>query len=89
MRTMSWTIFLVVALHGLGSASPVSAASSSQPVPSFARTEAGAGSVLAEDRSAVLKTEAERASPPTEAKVLSRDLAKPKPVQIYWFFGGR
>jgi hypothetical protein len=35
------------------------------------------------------RSESERKPVRTQREVLSKNFANPKPVQIYWFFGGR
>ena len=36
-----------------------------------------------------LQTASERKVPRSQSEVLSKNFSNPKPVQIYWFFGGR
>ena len=56
----------------------------SAPESNATRLEASAMRIQPSSRS-----ESERKSERTQPEVLSKNFATPKPVQIYWFFGGR
>jgi hypothetical protein len=90
MRTVTLAIFLVVALNGIASASSAFA-STSEPTPARPQQELNAGPVgFEQSRSApLLKAEAETKPERSTGSVVSREVPQPKPVQIYWFFGGR
>ena len=95
MRTVLWTVFLVVALRGIASASvafgsPVAAGASVQ-ANAVSGPEAGAAGLdVREDRAqASLRAPSERKPARSDAQILSKNFPRPKPVQIYWFFGGR
>ena len=92
MRTMLWTVFLVVALQSMASAS-TAFASPTDMKPS-AQTRAVATPDVGTARLDTLRVqplavESERKPIQTQPQVLSKNFASPKPVQIYWFFGGR
>jgi hypothetical protein len=93
MRMLSLTVFLFVAIQGIATASTA-----------FASPTAVNASVQADTRSSQKATrfdvdekrvapsqraKVERASTGDETQVLSKDYPQPKPVHIYWFFGGR
>ena len=94
MRNALWTIFLVVALqsmavHSTALASPIAekatlAEALSAPGNMTARLETGAVKTTPGARA-----DSERRSTQERPEVLSKNFASPKPVQIYWFFGGR
>ena len=95
MRKVLWTVFLVVALQGMAAAGTSTAFASPTSEPA-ATTE----TVAVPDRTTRLeasslriqpasRAEAERKPARAQQEVLSRNFANPKPVQIYWFFGGR
>jgi len=95
MRTVLWTAFLVVAVQGMASAStalasptaeraPVAAAETTDTPDTTTRLEADASRMQPS-----LRVEAERKTARSEPQVLSKNFPSPKPVQIYWFFGGR
>jgi hypothetical protein len=90
MRTVTLAIFLVVALHGIASAS-VAFASTSEATAARPQQELNAGPVgFQQSRSApLLKAEAETKPQRSAGNIVGRDVPQPKPVQIYWFFGGR
>ena len=95
MRTALWTVFLVVALQGIASAS-TALASTDVNSPTPAVSAADAESTVAASNADVLKVQpslradAERNKPErSQPEVLSKNFQSPKPVQIYWFFGGR
>jgi hypothetical protein len=86
MRTVLWTVFLVVALQGIASASTAfaspGAVNASVPADTVSRPEAAAAQPSP-------RTDAERRPVRSQPQVLSKNFPSPKPVQIYWFFGGR
>ena len=92
MRTVLWTVFLVVALQGIGAASTalaapaekVATAETLSPPEGATRLEASSLRLQPSSRS-----DAERKSARTQPQVLSKSFSTPKPVRIYWFFGGR
>lgn len=94
MRNAFMTVFLVVALQGTpvsaALASPMDENSSAPPasateVPSApAPVEADASKVQAP-----LRTDTEHKPLPSQPQVLTKNFQSPKPVHIYWFFGGR
>ena len=95
MRTVSWTVFLVVGLQGIASASttfasPI-AADASAPAEAVSGPQAGASRLDAGEvrTQSSLRARTERKPASSEAQVLSKNFPRPKPVQIYWFFGGR
>jgi len=94
MRTVLWTVFLVVALQGIASASvafgsPVAGHAAAQ-VDAVSGTESGASRLnVHEDRAQASLRASERKPARSDAQVLSKNFPRPKPVQIYWFFGGR
>ncbi len=95
MRALLWTVFLVVAAQGIAlapaaSASPL-AAEISAPADADTRADADAARLEARMTRArpSLHAQSERNVPRSEAQVLSKNYPRPKPVQIYWFFGGR
>ena len=92
MRTLSLTIFVFVALQGMASATTASAS----PLTEEPAMSAGISSSRSADISRYDVQEAragssarttERKSPRSDAQ--ARSYPRPKPVQIYWFFGGR
>ena len=91
MRTALWTVFLVVALQGIASASTALA---SPDVNSPTQAVSASNAVAGPDAD-VLKAQpspsadAERKPVRNPPQVLSKNFQSPKPVQIYWFFGGR
>jgi hypothetical protein len=93
MRTMLWTVFLVVALQGMASAS--TAFASPTDMKSSAQTRSVPSSDVATARLDALGVQPplavgnERTPIQTQPQVLSKNFSSPKPVQIYWFFGGR
>ena len=93
MRTMLWTVFLVVALQGMASASTVFASPTDMKSP--AQTRSAATPDIATARLDMLRVqpplaaESDRKPIQTQPQVLSKNFSSPKPVQIYWFFGGR
>lgn len=90
MRTVPLAIFLVVALNGFASASSV-LASTSESTAARPQQELNAGPVgFEQSRSApLLKADAGSKPERRAASIVGRDAPQPKPVQIYWFFGGR
>jgi hypothetical protein len=93
MRHLLWTVFLVVAIQGMAAASTAHASPTAEkatlepiPVPQSASTRLEASSLRIQPSS---RSESERKSDRTQPEVLSKNFANPKPVQIYWFFGGR
>ena len=93
MRTVLWTVFLVVALQGIASASTALASpdvNSPTPVSASDGQNAAAGpdaDMLKAQPSP--SPDAERKPVRNQPQVLSKNFQSPKPVQIYWFFGGR
>jgi len=90
MRTLSLAVFLVVVLQAVASASSAHASPTEQAAAPM-RAHAKPAHVLAEENrsAAVLKGQREPVSQARDARVLIRDVPRPKPVKIYWFFGGR
>jgi hypothetical protein len=91
MRTALLTVFLVVALQGMAGASTVVAAPTEKvaaetlsPQDSATRLEASALRIQPSSRS-----ESDRKPVRAQPQVLSKSFSNPKPVRIYWFFGGR
>ena len=95
MRNALWTVFLIVVIQGMAAgstavlASPtgekVAAAEAvSAPESNTTRLEASVMRIQASSRS-----ENEGKTVRTQPEVLSKNFASPKPVRIYWFFGGR
>jgi hypothetical protein len=91
MRTSTWAIFLFVSLQG------IAAASGALGAPAEAPQQLVVPPAIAVAR---LDTDAQRPAPlvpagherkpePIQGRTLSRDFSSPKPVKIYWFFGGR
>ncbi len=90
MRTALWTVFLIVALQGIASASTASASTDTPPAASSSAAEVPsptARSVSAAQPS--LRPESQHKADQNQAQVLTKNFQSPKPVQIYWFFGGR
>ena len=91
MRTTLWTVVLVVALQGMASASTAWAA----PKPTTSAIVAGpetAGTradAIAPRVQASLRPDTERTPVKGPPQALSKSFQSPKPVRIYWFFGGR
>jgi len=94
MRTVLWTVFLVVAAQGMASASTASPTAERAPVAAAATTD------IADTATTRLEADAAKMQPSlrvniepktarSEPQVLSKNFQSPKPVQIYWFFGGR
>lgn len=95
MRTALCTVLLVVALQGIASASPALApptdANSSAPAVSATGVPSAPAPVESDASKAqpTLRADAERKPLPIQPQVLSKNFQSPKPVHIYWFFGGR
>jgi hypothetical protein len=95
MRTLLWTVFLVVAAQGIASASTASASPIAADITATANVDTRADSGAARfDRGETraqpsLHAQSEGKPARSEAQVLSKNVPRPKPVQIYWFFGGR
>lgn len=94
MRALLWTSILVVAAHGIVAASTAAASpiavEVSAPADVSGRTDARADRLGQEARpQASLNAQSERKPARSETQVLSKNFPRPKPVQIYWFFGGR
>ena len=93
MRTALMTVFLVVALQGIASASSafaspedeIASAPGTLEVPSVTPPEQPDASKT----QVPLRTDTERQPVASRFQVLSKNFQSPKPVQIYWFFGGR
>lgn len=95
MRALLWTSILVVAaqasaLAPAASASPL-AVEISAPASTSSRSDARAATRDGQDTrpQASLNAQSERKLSRSETQVLSKNFPRPKPVQIYWFFGGR
>jgi hypothetical protein len=94
MRTALWTVFLVVALQGITSASTALASTDvNTPAPAVS-TPDGPSTVAGPDADALkaqpsLRADDARKPVQSQPQVLSKNFQSPKPVQIYWFFGGR
>jgi hypothetical protein len=92
MRTVLWTVFLVVALQGIASASTavasptVVSSSASAEFSGLRPTRVDADALKAQPSQ---RPDAGRKAVPSQPQVLSKNFQSPKPVQIYWFFGGR
>ena len=92
MRTAFMTVFLVVALQGIASASAAFASTDATPsVPAVSASEVPSSTARADADKAqpALPADAERKTLPSQPEALSKNFQSPKPVQIYWFFGGR
>lgn len=100
MPKVLWTVFLVVALQGIAAAATSTAFASPTSEPVATTESVATETVAVPDRTTRLeasslriqpasRAETERKPPRTQPEVLSRNFANPKPVQIYWFFGGR
>ncbi len=91
MRKVLCTAILVgIASTSAALASPI-AADSSVPSDVVSRPEAvvtrpGTGEVSPPPS---LQAQSERRRDGAERQILSKNFQRPKPVQIYWFFGGR
>jgi hypothetical protein len=95
MRALLWTVFLVVAAQGIALASTASASplavEMSASDDASSRPDARATRLDAQEARPQTSLNAQSARKParSEAQVLSKNFPRPKPVQIYWFFGGR
>ena len=95
MRIVLRTVFLIVALQGIASASMAFASpmavDASAPAQAVSGPEADANRLDADEvrTQPPLRVQTERKPVTSEAQVLSKNFPRPKPVQIYWFFGGR
>ena len=93
MRTVLWTVFLVVALQGMATASIALASPTAERVATAETLSGPDGTTRLEASSLRIqpssRSESERKPVRTQPEVLSKTFANPKPVQIYWFFGGR
>jgi hypothetical protein len=91
MRVSSLAVLGLVLLQGIGSATTALAATDPRPAqPLSARAGETDRHTTAEARThAALRREDAATPQASEAKALSKDFAKAKPVQVYWFFGGR
>ena len=90
MRTALWTVFLVVALQGIASASTAFASTDVTPASTVSAAEAPSPTVRADEKAQPsLRPEDQRRADSGQPQVLSKNFQRPKPVQIYWFFGGR
>jgi len=91
MRKLLCTAFLVgIASASAALASPI-ADHSSVPGEAVSRSEIIAARPETGEASAQgsLQARSESKSDRGERQVLSKNFQRPKPVQIYWFFGGR
>jgi len=95
MRNVLWTVFLIVAIQGMAAGSTAALASPTEekvaaaeavsaPESNATRLEASAMRIQPSSRG-----ENEGKTVRTRPDVLSKNFASPKPVHIYWFFGGR
>ena len=94
MRTVLWTVFLVVALQGMASASsafasPMDENSSSAAVSADVPSATASAHAEASKAQASPRADTARKSQPSQQQVLSKNFQSPRPMQIYWFFGGR
>ena len=95
MRALLWTAILVVAAQGIALASTAAASpiavEMSAPADASSRPDARAARLDAREArpQSSLTAQSERKPARSEAQVLSKNFPRPKPVQIYWFFGGR
>ncbi len=91
MRTVLWAVFLVVALQGMAAASTALASPRAERVATAEALSVSDGTTRLEavrtQRSS--RSDGERKPVRTQPEVLSKNFSNPKPVQIYWFFGGR
>ena len=90
MRNVLCTAFLVrIASASAALASPI-AADSAVPA-AVSRAEVVSARPETGEASAQTSLQAQSESKPErgERQVLSKNFQRPKPVQIYWFFGGR
>jgi hypothetical protein len=91
MRNVLCTAILIgIASASTALASPT-AANSSVPTDTAARTEVISSRPETRESSTRPSSQARSESKPEsgERQVLSKNFQHPKPVQIYWFFGGR
>ena len=93
MRTVMWTVFLVVALQGIATAStafasPIEGTPSASTV-SDVSTPAARPDAEPPKADSQPAMSAERKQAGSRPQVLSKNFQRPRPVQIYWFFGGR
>jgi hypothetical protein len=94
MHKVLWTIFLVVALQGMAAGSPALASPIDEKATVAERLSAPDSTIARLDTGSVkttpgLRAESVRKSTQDRPEILSKNFASPKPVQIYWFFGGR
>ena len=95
MRTVMWTVFLVVALQGMASAS--TAFASPTPATATVSSDVASSPAASAERpdadtpkaEPAFRADSERKPAAGQPQVLSKNFQSPKPVQIYWFFGGR
>lgn len=90
MRKLLWTVFLIVAFHGMATASTAFASPTAEKV----TLSVADSSVARLDGDSVktpptLRADAVRVPERVQSQVLSKNFSNPKPVRIYWFFGGR
>jgi hypothetical protein len=93
MRTVLWAVFLVVALQGMAAASTALASPTAERVATAEGLSVSDGTSRLEANSLRIqpgsRSDSERKPVRTQPEVLSKNFSNPKPVQIYWFFGGR
>jgi len=94
MRKVLWTVVLVVAFQGVAAASTALAAPTAERVDSAETVSVPDGTPTRLEASSLRiqptsRGESARKPVRTQPEVLSKNFSNPKPVQIYWFFGGR
>ena len=94
MRKVLWTVFLVVAIQGMAAASTALASPTAERTTAAETLSVPERTTARFDADALktrpsLQTASERKVPRSQSEVLSKNFSNPKPVQIYWFFGGR
>jgi hypothetical protein len=93
MSKLLWTIFLVVAFQATATASTALASPPAEKTTVAEALSASENATARLDAGSVktapgLRADSERKRQDAP-EVLSKNFATPKPVQIYWFFGGR
>jgi hypothetical protein len=91
MRTSTWAIFLFVSLKAVASVATAHAAPTTEPIATVAGPSTAVDRPATDEQRSqrVVQVNHERKPETIQAKPLSKDFSSPKPVQIYWFFGGR
>lgn len=91
MRTMLWTVFLIVAVQTMAVASTAVASPSTVTATVPVSAPEGTTRPNGQDDKAQAAARRNQEEQPArvQSQVLSKNFASPKPVQIYWFFGAR